>query len=142
MTGNSSWSFSSLYRSTILFKANTEGRWEDINESCEGIYFFWFRMLQIFFIAINKESEAIMEFFASGQDDEEHKILGDIKGSFSIWRKCKETPLEFPFLGTDSFYNISLTKKFLKCLKYFFILLGLIISVGVIGILIGLSRNL
>ena len=99
-------------------------------------------MLQIFFIAINKESEAIMEFFASGQDDEEHKILGDIKGSFSIWRKCKETPLEFPFLGTDSFYNISLTKKFLKCLKYFFILLGLIISVGVIGILIGLSRNL
>ena len=45
MTGNSSWSFSSLYQSTFLFEANTEGRWEDINESCEGIYFFWFRML-------------------------------------------------------------------------------------------------
>eukprot|EP00092_Neocalanus_flemingeri_P011342 GFUD01012221.1.p1 GENE.GFUD01012221.1~~GFUD01012221.1.p1 ORF type:complete len:447 (+),score=70.17 GFUD01012221.1:67-1341(+) len=122
--GNVKCSFSSLYKRIFLFKANAQGWWEDINDSSE-----------------TDETKSIEEFFSSGRNEKEIAILKNIKESFSHRRKCKEPPLEFPFIGTDSFRNITRKEKLLKCVKYFLILLGLLISVAVIGIVIGLSRK-
>ena len=91
--------------------------------------------IKILFLVAETEVNNIEEFFSSGQNGQENEILEKIKGSFSIWRKCTESPLEYPFLGTDSFKNITRRKKFFKCLKYFLILIGLLISVAVIGII-------
>eukprot|EP00092_Neocalanus_flemingeri_P013387 GFUD01014431.1.p1 GENE.GFUD01014431.1~~GFUD01014431.1.p1 ORF type:complete len:706 (+),score=95.53 GFUD01014431.1:848-2965(+) len=116
--------FSALYRRMFLYKTNTEGWWEDINDLSE--------------IADNK----IIEEFFSSENDQEREILEDIKKSFSVWRKCKESPLEFPFFGTDSFKNINTKQMLFKCLKYFLLLLGFLLSIVVIGIGIDLFKDI